>query len=225
MKQIGLLGVLLVIIFIAWNSSLLYPLKILVVFFHESSHALATVITGGKVMEMVVVAEQGGHVVSLGGSRFITLNAGYLGSLFWGVIIYLVAAGTRVDRPAMFILGSIIIIITLAFVTALFAFIFGLFIGGLMIVLSIFTSERVNDFLLRLIGLTSMIYTILDIVSDTITHSELQSDARMLAEEFGGSTIFWGGFWCIISGFIILFCLFWTLQQETPDSSGEKIIS
>ena len=45
----------------------------------------------------------------------------------------------------------------------------------------------------------SMIYVPLDILSDTIFRSELRSDARMLAEEFGGATVMWGGVWLVLS--------------------------
>jgi hypothetical protein len=35
----------------------------------------------------------------------------------------------------------------------------------------------------------------------------MQSDARMLAEEFAGPTLFWGGAWLIISLCVIILCL------------------
>jgi hypothetical protein len=44
-----------------------------------------------------------------------------------------------------------------------------------------------------------MIYVPYDIFSDTILRSNLRSDARMLAEEFGGATVIWGGIWLVIS--------------------------
>jgi hypothetical protein len=46
-----------------------------------------------------------------------------------------------------------------------------------------------------------------DIYDDTIRRSELRSDARMLAEEIGGTTIMWGGLWFIVSLVGIGWCL------------------
>ena len=45
-----------------------HPLKIFVVFIHEASHALATVLTGGRVVSMVVTPWESGYVQSVGGS-------------------------------------------------------------------------------------------------------------------------------------------------------------
>ncbi len=163
---------------------------------------------------MVVVANQGGHVISLGGNRFVILSAGYLGSLLWGVLIYLTASWTRMDRWAMFILGLFVGIITLAFVNSLFAIVFGLAVALAMVLSARFLSHAVNDFLLRFIGLTSMMYAVIDIYSDTIVRSHLRSDARMLAEEFGGGTILWGGLWTGLSLVVIFFCLRWSLRHR-----------
>jgi hypothetical protein len=215
-RQIGYLFVLLVLIAGLWDYPVLLPLKLLVVFFHESSHALATVLTGGRVAEMVVVAQQGGHVMSLGGNRFITLSAGYLGSLAWGMVIYTIATVTHWDRMAMFILGLGIAAITLIFVSNGFALAFGLLTAIAMMLAARFLNRDVNDFLLRLIGLTSILYVVLDIYSDTIARSHLRSDARMLAEEFGGATLLWGGLWIAISVLAMLGCLYWSIKLSPP---------
>ncbi len=223
MKQSLFLVIVLIAIFFLWNNIILYPLKVLVVFFHESSHALMTVLTGGKVETLVVNANQGGYVVSRGGSRFITLSAGYLGSLVWGALIYLIAVRTRKDKTAMALLGGIIVGIALLFGGNLFGIGFCLLSGVIMISLGFKASEKINDFILRLIGLTNMIYVPLDIYSDTISRSHLRSDARMLAEEFGGATLIWGGLWLVISVVIIIFCLWQGMRAgplPTPDSAS-----
>jgi hypothetical protein len=59
MKQLLYLIALLLLIMLAWDTVFLYPLKLLVVFFHESSHALATLLTGGSVKELVINKDQG----------------------------------------------------------------------------------------------------------------------------------------------------------------------
>ena len=179
----NILPILLLAIIALWSTPVIYPLKLLVVFFHEMSHALATILTGGIVQEMAVTLLQGGHVLSIGGSRFIILNAGYLGSLILGAIIYLLARHTRWDRTISALLGLIILVISLFFVRNFFGFFFGVASGLVLLWLARYSSEKINDILLRVVGLTSMIYVPLDIFSDTISRSYLRSDARMLAEE------------------------------------------
>lgn len=210
-KLFTLLGSIILVV-VLYNTPLLYPLKLLVVFFHEASHALATILTGGKVAEMVVVMEQGGHVLSSGGSRFIILNAGYLGSLLWGAFIFMAAVRSKFDRAIMIILGLLLGVITISFVSNLFALAFGLLIAAGMIVSGKYLSGLINDFLLRLIGLTSMIYVPLDIFSDTIYRSQIVSDASMLAQEYGGATIIWGGLWLVNCAVIIYLCVRHSIQ-------------
>ncbi|MBL4828563.1 MAG: M50 family metallopeptidase [Aliivibrio sp.] len=213
MRQLWYLLALLLTIFLLWDVAIFYPLKILVVFFHESSHALATLLTGGEVKEMVIQPQAGGHVISAGGNRAITLTAGYLGSLAWGVCIYLLAITSQRDRGIMMGLGVVLMAITLIYISNSFALLFGLITGAAMIASGKWLSMKINDFILRVIGLTSMMYVPLDIYSDTILRSHLRSDARMFAEEFGGATIMWGTIWIVISLLVIYKCLKWSLKR------------
>ena len=212
--QIFYLVILLGLIFYFWNHTILYPFKLLVVFFHETSHALATIVTGGKVKDFVVIQQQGGYVLSDGGNRFIILNSGYLGSLLWGLLIYTVAIKNKFNKVLMIGLGIIIGLITIVFVKNLFAVLFGLVLTAVMILIGKYVPDRINNFILRLIGLTSMVYVPLDIFSDTIYHARSKSDATLLADEFGGPTLLWGGLWLIICIVVLFFCLRWTLKKR-----------
>ena len=204
MKQRLILFSVIIAIFFLWSTPALYPLKLLIVFFHESSHALMTIATGGQVIELEIDRMQGGHVISAGGNRFITLTAGYLGSLIWGVVIYLLAVGSKYDKAIMFCLGIIIMVVTTLFVRDLFAFGFGGLTGLFMILMGVKAPMQINDIILRVIGVTSMSYVPLDVYSDTIVRTSLRSDAFMLAEEFGGTTVLWGTIWLLVSVVILI---------------------
>ena len=213
MKQLIYLIALLVLIMVCWEYPVLYPLKLLVVFFHESSHAIATILTGGTVKELVINKDQGGHVISQGGNPFIILSAGYIGSLLFGVVIYIASVKSHYDKIIMMALAIGIIVITVLLSRSLFSWIFGLLSGGAMLLMAKYLAEQYNDFALRLIGLTSMMYAPLDIYSDTISRSYLQSDAYFLAEYMGGTTLLWGSIWMLISIAVIIYCFKWTLSQ------------
>ena len=204
MKQLLILFSVIIAIFFLWSTPALYPLKLLIVFFHESSHALMTIATGGQVIELEIDRMQGGHVISAGGNRFITLTAGYLGSLIWGVVIYLLAVGSKYDKAIMFCLGIIIMVVTTLFVRDLFAFGFSGLTGLFMILMGVKAPMQINDIILRVIGVTSMSYVPLDVYSDTIVRTSLRSDAFMLAEEFGGTTVLWGTIWLLVSVVILI---------------------
>lgn len=225
MKQILIIAGLMAAIFLLWNYPVLYPLKLLVVFFHESSHALMTVATGGSVETLVIDPMQGGHVISVGGDRFLTLSAGYLGSLVWGVVIYLIAVRTRLDKAMMILLGVIVIAIAVFFIREMFALAFAGVTGVILILMGWKLPMEVNDLVLRVIGMTNMIYVPYDIYSDTIARSELASDAFMLAEEFGGATWLWGGVWLVVSLVLVVITLVVGLSAGSDEPSSDEDVA
>ena len=161
------IALLLIFIGIAllWNTVVMFPLKVFVVFMHEVSHGLAAYATGGSIVEIEINPQQGGHALTRGGDRFWTLTAGYLGSLLWGGIILLLAARTHLEKAISVLIGF----------------------GVVLIAAGLFLPEVVNDWMLRVIGVTSCLYAILDIKSDVLDRSHLRSDARMLAENYKSS--------------------------------------
>jgi len=207
--------VLTAIVFAFWQTPLVTPLKILVVFFHEAAHAIATLLTGGQVISLDIGPNQGGSVWSRGGNRFITLTAGYLGSLLIGIGLLLAAARTKADRKVMAGCGIVMLVIAGLYIRTLFALGFTIAVGVAMLIVARTFSNRVNDMILRVIGLSSMIYVPYDIFSDTLARSSARSDARMLAEEFGGTTMMWGVIWLVISVAMIAWALRYGLGRNS----------
>lgn len=201
--------------FALWSTPAVFPLKILVIFLHELSHGLAAILTGGSIEAISLSVQEGGHAITRGGNRFAILSAGYLGSLVLGMLLLLIALRTHADRAALGLFGMITLLVTLLYIRDLFPLLFCSITGLGMLATAWFLSRRVNDFALRVIGLTSVIYVPYDIFSDTIARSELRSDAYMLAEQFGGPTIFWGGLWLVLSLAVIGFCLRFAIGEES----------
>lgn len=177
---VGMVGV----IFALWSTPVVYPLKMLVVFFHELSHGLAAIFTGGEIVRIELDSRQGGLCVTRGGWRFIITSAGYLGSMLWGGAILVAAARTRYDRQIMAVLGTILLLAALLWVRPFlsFALAFVLLTGLAMLAAARWLGEQGNDLLLRLIGLTSCLYAIADIKSDAMDRDIPGSDAWVIAE-------------------------------------------
>lgn len=198
--QLIILTVLMVAL---WETQAILPLRLLVVFFHELSHALMTWFTGGQLAEFIVNADVSGHVKSRGGNYFLILQAGYLGSLLIGAGIFAIAVRSRWDKALVAALGVTLIVIVLMSRDSVFTLFAGLFAGAVLIALSRFASTAGNDLALRLIGLASMISVPRSLWFHTISwsgrSSGAQSDAHYLAEAYGGLVIFWGGIWLLIS--------------------------
>jgi len=188
------------VIWYFWETAALYPLKIFVVLLHEVSHALAILATGGVVESITLDPNQGGLTTGRGGSRILSLSAGYLGSLFWGVALVLLGYSKRV-RPAWVVtaLGVVVAILTLMYVRSGFGLLFGFAFGAALLAAGRWLGERWNRRLLLVLGLTSCLYAILDIKSDILDRPELPSDAAMLAEVTGIPTAVWGILWITVA--------------------------
>lgn len=210
---------LTLVIALLWNTHVLLPMRILTVFLHELSHALAAIFTGGEVLNLTISPNQGGLVTARGGSPFWIASAGYLGSLLIGAVLFVLALRTHWDRAILAGFGVITLLVAAVFVRDLFAFSFTLATGVAMLLSSRYLSLEVNDMILRTVGVSSMIYVPLDIFDDTIRRAHLRSDARILAEHVGGSTMLWGGLWLAISGIVIML----TLRYGLPKNSNIQL--
>ncbi len=198
---------ILALVFALWRTPVVYPLRIFVVFLHELSHGLAGMATGGNIVDISLDPREGGQALIRGGNRFITLSAGYLGSLVLGALLLVTALRSKFDRPALALCGLALLTVAALWVRSPFALLFCAVTGAVLLAAARYLPHQVADLTLRVIGLTSLIYVPYDIFDDTIRRSALQSDARMLAEEFGGPTVMWGGLWLILSLGVIWLCL------------------
>ncbi|WP_294220709.1 M50 family metallopeptidase [uncultured Shimia sp.] len=206
---------LTLLITLLWNTDVLLPLRILTVFLHELSHAVAAIVTGGEVLGLSVSPNEGGLVTARGGNPFWITSAGYLGSLLIGAALFILALRTHWDRTIIAMFGLITLLVAAFYVRDLFALGFTLATGAAMLLASLYLSLEINDMILRTIGISSMIYAPLDIFDDTIRRAHLRSDARILAEHVGGSTLFWGGLWLVISMGVIVLTLRYGLPQNS----------
>ncbi|KAJ6875042.1 hypothetical protein NC652_034691 [Populus alba x Populus x berolinensis] len=89
-----------VVILALWRTVLLRPFKLVTVFLHEASHAIACKLTCGHVEGIQVHADEGGTTQTRGGIYWLILPAGYLGSSFWGMVLILASTNLLTARIA-----------------------------------------------------------------------------------------------------------------------------
>jgi len=187
-----------VVLWLLWNTWLVAPLKWFVVLLHEISHGAVAVATGGTIERIVITADQGGACYCGGGDAFLTLSAGYLGSLTWGAALVLLAQrlGNR-SRWITVLIGGLVGLITLLFIRNAFGLLFGAAAAAGLMAAARYLSAAANARLLWTLGLTSCLYALLDIKSDILDRPGMPSDARMLAEMTGIPTVAWGILWIL----------------------------
>ncbi|TRX57128.1 M50 family metallopeptidase [Thalassomonas sp. M1454] len=67
------------------------PFNWLESYFHEISHGLAALVSGGSIVQIQLFINGAGLCTTLGGSAFLIAFSGYAGAVAWGVLIYKIA--------------------------------------------------------------------------------------------------------------------------------------
>lgn len=206
-----LLGPLLLaaVVYAAWSTVFVWPLRLFVVLLHEVSHGLAAVATGGRIVSIELSPAEGGLCTTAGGWPVVVLSAGYLGSALWGALLLVLGfRGTpRAHRALAALLGVALVLLTLVYVRSAFGFLYGLAAGVLLLGVARWLPEGASSFVLRLLGVTSLLYAPWDIVSDLILRSVPASDASALARMTGIPALAWGVLWLaasVLVGFLAL---------------------
>lgn len=199
--RIALTVVLGIGLLLFWNHPVLWPFKILVVMFHELSHAIAAWITGGEVVSIGLSADQGGVTRTRGGMPFIILNAGYLGSMLWGIGLLAASKHPSAARPVIFSLGALLSLVTLAFVRPIFSFGFGFsaLIAGLLLGFAARGTSNAASLFLQIFGTFSVLYALFDVRDDIFRWGDAgTTDATLLAVATGVPAPVWGVLWLAV---------------------------
>jgi hypothetical protein len=199
-RRLAWLAAIALVSVLFWLSPVLAPFKIFVVFIHETGHALATLLTGGRVLSMVVTPWQSGYVESLGGNALIIASAGYIGSaLFGGIMLSL--SGRKQWTQYIFIALAILFgVMTLCFVRNLFGWIFGL---GTTAMFSLLAYKRFpfSVYIVDILAVMSSMYAIYDLSDFLLVGA--RTDAVILASITGVPAFIWALVWSAISLLVV----------------------
>ncbi|GMW02839.1 MAG: hypothetical protein AMXMBFR84_39750 [Candidatus Hydrogenedentota bacterium] len=208
-RQVAILIALALGIGLLWSTIAVYPLRVLVVLFHELSHGAAAILTGGEIVEIHIDYREGGHCLTRGGIQFLIVSAGYVGSLVCGAAILYATTRTRSAHYLAGILGAILLLATWIWIRPFigFGFVFANLASAALLLTAFHLPHNPNDIVLKVIGLTSCLYAPLDIKSDIFDTSHATSDATLLAQQTGIPAFIWGTLWLTASLAIALFTL------------------
>ena len=121
--------------FVPYAHYLTYPLRLLVTFIHEGSHALVALLTGGHVQSIAIQPDGSGVTNTLGGFNPFISSAGYMGAtLFGALVVGLLRRGVS-GRLLLLVTGACVGLVSLGVLGGIAAFSFngfGLFWGILL---------------------------------------------------------------------------------------------
>ncbi|MGD9163941.1 MAG: M50 family metallopeptidase, partial [Chromatiales bacterium] len=91
------------------------PLDWFQTFFHELSHGLAALLTGGRIHQIHIAFDTSGSCLTSGGWLPLVLFSGYAGSALWGSLIYLSISAKHAKTIALS-LGLLVLLVGLLWV-------------------------------------------------------------------------------------------------------------
>ena len=77
---------------------------------HESSHALAARLTGGRVDRVLLYFNGSGLTWSAGGWPRLVAFSGYAGAVVWGALLYWLASNMDARRARVFVIGVLVLL-------------------------------------------------------------------------------------------------------------------
>jgi hypothetical protein len=113
----------------------------------------------------------------------------------------LLAAFSRKDKLLLTTLGVLLFMLSILWLRPLnsLGFLFAMITSCALVASGYYFSDRACGFVLKIIGLATILYVPQDIISDAIWRSTMPSDARMLGQLTGIPTIIWGGLWLLLA--------------------------
>ncbi|RCX16629.1 peptidase M50B-like protein [Anaerobacterium chartisolvens] len=215
MKNVGRYLLILIGAIVLWNTFIMKPLRIFTVFLHELGHTAMAFAFGYGIKEFKVNFNESGYTIvqSKGWfSSFMIANGGYLGSVLFALLILLL----KDTFFKKYILGTIAIgflVVTIRFSGLSFALIYAVIFAVAVLVIYMAQNDKLNDWIIDIIGIASVAYAVYDTFVDTILlQINLQfnlingwrsgghvTDAMQLSKMTGIPAIVWGIIWLAIA--------------------------
>jgi hypothetical protein len=195
-----------------------YPFYLFGLFIHELSHALAVLLTGGKLHRVVILPGRSGFAEYNGGVGCIIGSAGYVGSALFGGLLLIIAAGDIPAASVLMWLGILLMLASLLFVRNVFGIVAGIFIGAGLIAASLRLAEFVTEALLWLLAIQFILYAFASFgnLFDWTQYPEGFSDAHILAKDTGIPPLVWALLWSLIALAILFIALSWAFNLPMP---------
>ncbi|MFZ5986285.1 MAG: M50 family metallopeptidase [Bacillota bacterium] len=218
MKNIWRSLFILVSVILLWNQIVFRPFRVLSIFFHKIGHALTAFLFGyGYLAFRVTFGGMGDTILYAKGwfASFMISNGGYIGSLLFAVIVLYL----RKTPARKFLLGSISILyltISISYPALRGTLIYSVIFTSFVIVLYMIQKETINEWIIDIIGITTIAYIIYDTFVNTILlklnqqlfiikgwRSSPPDDIIRLSNLTHLPTLVWGIIWLVISVFVL----------------------
>ncbi|RLV61252.1 M50 family peptidase [Parashewanella curva] len=189
------------------------PLYWFATFYHELSHGIATLLTGGVVEKIQLFTDGSGYCFSIGGIHTIIAFSGYLGTPWFGAMIFKIAEprNSAITKILAVIMLSIIAVTLLFYVSDLLTFAILMLIAICFLASLYIRSVRWIRHIYKLFGVSLILNGLLSSLSlFGYTH---EGDAAHLANLTWLPGLFWVALW-VANAAIALFWIYNTSKTR-----------
>jgi len=209
-QRLLFIGYCLFAIVISYIPFIGLPFIYLGTIFHEISHALVALVTGGQIVEFVLSADGSGHVLSRGGNSFLTAFSGYFGVTLWAALLFQAGRGNNMTRVTLGVLAVLFSVTLILWVNnVMTALILGAVIA-MLIAMLLKTSARSITYLSQLIAIL-VLFNAIKSPLYLIDGREI-GDGALLGRITWFPEIFWVGIWSFW-GLCVLYFLYFSMAS------------
>ncbi len=179
------------------------PFSWIETFYHEISHGIATLITGGSISKIQLLPNGAGFCYSYGGWRLLIAFAGYAGASGFGLLIYQVASirSHKISKIISFIMLALLAVCLVFWVRDLLTVLIIAVIALLFVLPLKFASTSWLVHLTRIIGMSVILNGLFSAVN--LIGRGSVGDAANLAKTTWLPAQVWVILWCLIGCFVL----------------------
>lgn len=233
-QSLAMTAIAMVAVYVLWNipqfSIVLYPLNLFTTYVHEAGHALATLISGGRVVSFSVALDGSGLTTRIGGANWLIGPAGYLGAaLFGSILFYLVNRFPSLTNKLAVTLGVAMAIFSVMFSGGNpLAIILGVGFGMVMVGLGSYAHPVVTMLVLNILAVATALEAFFDLqylvfVIDA-SNGSVPNDAVQFSQRVtpfispSVIAITWAGIAIIMFGMALYYGAWKPLRREIDDT-------
>lgn len=212
LRNLLLAGVLTIgLYFIPYAGFITYPLRLLVTFIHEGSHAMAALLTGGLPTDLSIQPDASGLTLTRGGFGPIISSAGYLGATLYGAMLIAALRRGVPGRSLLMVTGVWIGLLTLFLVKIWhpFSFVSGALIATGLVIAGVKLSPKIAAWFAGFVGVQCILNALFDLrtLFDLSVATNVATDAQNMARMTWIPAVVWSVLWIGIAFAMLFFVL------------------
>ncbi len=228
-KKVGAVALAVAVGVLAWDTTAIYPLKLLVVLIHESGHAVAAKLAGGTVESITIDSLQGGLCQFRYEPTFfntvLTSSAGYLGSAISGALLLVATLRYRAGRWVLAFMSAGLVFVLVFWARSLFTFGVTLAMAAALGLAARFLPKDGSQLLATFLAVFNSLYALFDLRDDLWSaERRAGTDAAILAKATHIPSIVWAVLWTLVAVALLAFALWVSARGKKAGSPvGAKL--